>query len=284
MNAVADKAAAWPHWAEWKRLCALGACSEPAQAWLRSFAHHRFHYYARHLAHGLGAAAESTLLRDIEGRDAWHLFESHLVVNGTRTGKRYKDWLFARLAGARTEPGVTIETGATLIMRDVVREYLRREFSRPGQISLHFPVGELEGRSLTLEDLIPATDDDPATAAARAEYPALAVKEARRFVESLPWRTRVAILAKILERSLSDPAVVAVAQCRKSVLSADYGAFRAALRARIEAHFADEGPSGRAEILLRTMQAIQDDIFSWGKSETGCARLFIGVEEGVHEP
>lgn len=267
---TAEREEPWPCWVEWKRCCALGKCSESIAARLRGFAYHRFHYYVRRAA----TAAGTSLCKEIDEGDAWHLFETFLLVKSTRAGKRYKDWLFARLDEMPGLPGAVIESGATLIMRDVVREHLRREVAPLLQVSLHLPLATGEGAALTLEDLLPGPGD-PVAEVARGEYPAFAATMAGRLFEETPQRLRVAILAKIMGLSLADPAVVAAAACGKSVLSAAYGAFRTELRARVVSEFSNEGPVGVADLLARVAQELQERIFLWARSEKACARLFM---------
>lgn len=275
--ATSQPAASLPYWIEWKRRCALGKCAEEAGVSLRGFAFHRFHYYARRVGLGVGAVPLPGLALEIDAVRAWHLFETYLLVKATREGKRYKDWLFARLDGNDGASAEIVESGATLIMRDVVREHLRREAPSVHNVSLHMPLAAGEGATVTLEDLLPG-GGDPVGEVARAEYPGMAEAIVGRLFGELAWRTRVAILAKILGRTLADPVVVMAAECGKSVLSADYAAFRQAIKARICSEFVDEGPAGVAELLLAVVQRLQARIFLWAKSEKACASLFVGIE------
>lgn len=273
----------WALWCEWKRVCALGGCGAAAQTHLHGFAHHRFHLLARRVSGQLVAADRvPASVADLPAATAWHLFESHLEITHTRAGKRYKDWLFARLREGESRPLGVIEAGATVIMRDVVREYLRQTCST-GRFSLQAPLADGEGVPLTLEDLLPG-GEDPVADVARAEYPALAARLAQEEFATLPHRLRVAVFARGLGLGFQRADVEKAAGCRKSMLSAGYASFRQVLRERVARQFADEGPAGIADLLLRVLQGVQDRACLWAKSETTCSELFRVVEGGVwHE-
>jgi len=267
-------------WTEWKRVCALGGCGAGARAALQGFAHHRFHHFAARLAGGPWEDLVPGLRHQIDAADAWHLFESFLEIRSTRAGKRYKDWLFARLARAVGNPLGTLEAGATLIMRDVVREHVRREYHARRECSLNAPLSNADGQPLTLEILLPATDD-PVADVARREYAALADTLAGETCQSLRPRTRVAILARLLGLSLADPVVEEAAGCRKSALNEELTRFHQALRARVEERFADDGPRGIADILCRTMLAIQERLLMAARANDDCAALLLCAEGAV---
>lgn len=94
-----------------------------------------------------------------DAEDGWHRFETHLLLKNTRGGKRYKDWLFARAEHVEWHPWDAIQGGATLLLRDVVREYLRREHAPDRVTSLHRPVGMVGDSNVTLEELLPGAID-----------------------------------------------------------------------------------------------------------------------------
>lgn len=260
-------------WLEWKRVCALGGCSDPARDHLQRFAHHRFLRCVERLRGGRWSGVVGRLQQDIQPSEAWHLFESHLEIRNTRGGKRYKDWLFARLAGSEDAPQAVLEGGASLIIRDVVREHLRREWQAGGHLSLEAPVryGD-DGEGPTLRDLLPATEDALGVVA-RREYTALAAALAERTFDALPLRTRVSVLAKTLELNLHDPRVLTAAQCGKSVLNEQYATYRRELRARVECEFADEDHAGRVFILCQSALGVQERVFLWSRTQPHCAPM-----------
>lgn len=267
-------------WTEWKRVCALGGCGPDARGTLQGFAHHRFHHFAARLAGGPWEDLVPGLRHQIDPADAWHLFESFLEIRSTRAGKRYKDWLFARLSHGVGSPLSMLESGATVIMRDVVREHVRRECHARREVSIQAPLSGADGHPLTLEVLLPAADD-PVDDVARREYATLADALAGETCQSMRPRTRVVVLARLLGLSLSDPVVEEAAGCRKSVLNEELTRFHASLRRRVEERYADDGPRGVADILCRTMLGIQERLLAAARSQDDCAALLLCAEGAV---
>ena len=257
---------------EWKRRCALDLCSENAQADLSAFGARRFHAAVR-------TCQAAARLRDcgalaFEAREIWHLFETYLQVNPARAGKRYKDWLFARVEGSPDSPLDVIQGGATLLMRTVVREHLRQEYSPPNTVSLNAPLPEAGDESLTFEDLLPG-QLDPAWDVEIREFRALAARLAQRQVAEMTPRERVAALAKALGLSLAHPAVEKAAGCRKSVVNAAYAGFVKRVQERIKADFPGEDASAIRLLLILTLGEVHDRVLTWGKSEKSCAHFFL---------
>lgn len=264
------------HWLEWRRRCALPRCSPPAQDALRDFAHHRFALYLSRYAREtcLTSAAPPAL----PPQDAWHLFESHLALKSTREGKRYKEWLVARTAGQDAqEDARTLESGSTLIIRAAAREFLHREFSPRGVLSMQQNLAEGSGGSVTLEDLL-AGGDDPAAEAARREYERLADQHAAEEFPDLERRERVAVAAKALGLSLAHPTVERLAGCRRSVLNTSYQAWVERLAARLRLRYVDDDQESVLHLVMQTIQNVKNLALRWAKSENACARLFMEIE------
>ena len=265
-------------WNEWKARCALGLCGVEARAALRAFAEARFRHFAQAAGDAAGPAPAGE--PDVSGPDAWHLFETHLTVNTTAAGKRYKDWLFARVDGVDADALDTICGGATLLMRDVVREHLRRERSPSWMASLDRPVCESEGVPLTFGDLLPDSAA-PGQEPELRELAAMARERAAAFFAEMSRREKTVLLAKTLGLSLAHPAVEQEAGCLKSMLSAACGA---ALRRLVEQIRADHPGEDEETVRLlsaMTLSELRDRAERWGKSEKSVARLFLIVEGRV---
>jgi len=263
-------AAALKAWTEWRKRCALALCSRAAQAGLEAFAGVRFRALLRKCGGPATACAAPA------ARDAWHLFETHLTVRSTAGGKRYKDWLFARVprGGSAQDSVDAVQGGAWLLMRDVVREHLRREIAPPNTVSLQAPLQPGDATPLTLEDLLPG-EDDPARCVERREYESLARQHAEELFADLTDRERVAILAKTLNLSLAHKAVVRAAGCGKSALNDAFRAFLQAVAARLRARYADDEAESVLRLTLLTLAELKGRAFLWGKSENGCPELFL---------
>jgi hypothetical protein len=260
------------HWQDWYRRCTLEGCSEAGRLSLAAFTHARFLTYLRRLDRGgLGHGAPESTDR------TWHLFESHLQLKATRQGKRYKDWLFARLDGATDQPAEVVEAGASLIVRSVVREYLRDERPRAGTASLDAPVVDDFGHPLTLEDLLAGPADTAAEVMAR-ESEALARRSAVDAFAALPRRTRIVLAAKALGVSLAHPSVERLARARKSALSDEYRRCVAELAEALRARYAGEYAGRMATLAAQTLHHMFELAVEWARAEKGCGKLFSCVE------
>ena len=258
-------------WREWKARCALGRCGPDTRRLLRYFARHRFALYVERIARPI---AGPELWAD-DGRAAWHRFETHMLTARAHSGKVYKKWLFARGRLAEADrPLDAIQGGATLIMRDVVREYLRCEQPPAAAVSLDRPLGTQHGRPLTLGDLLPAAAC-PETDPGERELEDLAGAEAQREFPCLPRRTRVALLARVLALPFSHPAVESAAGCRKTALHVALRGLAERLAGRLLSDYRDDDRATVLRLAVRAFRALHALAESWGEApEESCARLF----------
>ena len=197
------------HWQMWRKRCALARCTASVSQDLQGFAFSRFQRYLQKIgqSHAVPKAP-----------DAWHAFESHLVLGRSRPSKAWKEWLFAR--GGEPPTLDRIQGGATLIMRDVVREHLRREHA-PGWIrSLDAPIASDTGSDTTSPsrgDLLPDSHD-PIAAIEEQELQVLATTIFPHVANLLSPRQRIALITHHKGKALSHPSVMRAAQCGKSSL------------------------------------------------------------------
>ncbi|NQU12238.1 hypothetical protein HQ590_15695 [bacterium] len=262
-------------WTEWHQRCALGLCSPAAQAILREFALTRF-------VHFLAKYAERSRIDEHQAArlapsNPWHLFETYLTVNPNRSGKHYKDWLFARTIGSADPALAVIQGGATLLVRDVVREYLRRECPPPWVSSIDTPVPGTES-ALTVADLLPAaalpTDDIE-----QREWEMLAAKHAGTLPGQLDHRERVALVAKELGVPLSHPVALRVAGCSKSMLHAAWRQLYHRVARQLRPRYPDDPPVAILQLAILTIAAATQIILEQVSSESGLAQLFLLVEK-----
>ena len=211
-----------------------------------------------------------------EPADAWHRFETHLQLHNTREGKSYKKWLFARAGNAPTLDAV--QGGATLLMREVVREYLRREFSGRNMVALDMPLESAEGGQIpSLHELLPS-DIDTASDVERRDLESLAASAAVTALSTLQRREKVAILAREIGLSLNHPAVSIAAGCRRSVLwTADQEVLVGLVNLVRRLHM-QEDRATLARLAVLVYENIRKLIFPWGKSDSACSQLFMIVE------
>ena len=257
----------------WHQECALGRCSPVVASALQSFARKRMLTFLRRYATrtNLGRTALPTL----SDGDAWHLFESHMSVTSTRSGKRYKDWLFSRTQRSSDPAATVVESGVSLIIRTVARNWLKREFSPRGGVSMQTVVRGASGSAMTLEDLLPAPTANTGEAVSD-EYERLAHRHATARFASVDHRERVALLARALDIPLSHAVVVKVAGCGKTVLSQCYRTLVEGIGEEVQRTYPDEG-DGTMQLAMQILRDLKERIFLWGKSETVCAELFMVV-------
>jgi hypothetical protein len=268
-------------WIEWKERCALSLCAESTIALLQDFARQRFRNYFRTYAARSGLRSSS--LSGFEGRDFWHLFETHVQINASREGKRYKDWLFARAGGPADLSAERLESGATLLMRDVVREFLRQEYSAAWMQSIQSNVRAGEEGGWTLEDLLPG-EADPISDVMEREYMELADKEAARILQELSRREKIAIAAREAGLSLADPRVEQAAGCRKSMLNRAWKDVAEKVVKDIRRAWSDEDPEAVLQLTLKVFDAVKKDTISWISSEKDLADFFTEVMQESRTP
>lgn len=241
----------WAAWREWKRRCALGRCGVPARQILRSFAAVRFRKYCR--AYAARTAWGDAAAWNVDTNHAWHLFETSMVTLRTREGKAYKSWLFARAPGGAAEEAAldAVQSGASLILRATVREWLARETPQAGTVALDRPLAVREG--MTVLDTLAGSMPDPADEAAGRELEAIAAGEARRLFGGMTARERIAAAVRELGWPLSHPAVLALVGCRKSILSRAYRELIVRIAGRLRLDYQAEEPDALHALVARTL-------------------------------
>jgi hypothetical protein len=204
-----------------------------------------------------------------------------VTVKNTQRGKRYKDWLFVRTQVSCDPPLDVIQGGASLIMRDVVRDFLRREQPFRHTTSLDAPLAIGEGARVTLLDML-AAELDPVSQLCLHEYEALADGHAGDILSDLTVRERIALLAKELRISLAHPFVEEMAGCKKSVLNDAYRGFLVRIASRLRARYPDDGAESVLTLTLMTLRRVSEEVVRTARSENPFAPLFM-LAERCHE-
>ena len=265
--------AEWEHWQEWYRKCALASCEEETRAALHRFADARWRRYAAVCAGKL--YPEGNRFAVPPPADSWHDFETMVRLRHTRRGKAYKHWLFARMPPQSGRQALdAIQGGASLIMRDVVRERFRREMPRQRTVSLHAPPPGAPVGTPPLQELLPA----PVQAldeVQQRDLNALAVSTAAWVCHQvLSRRSRIAMLAREWGIPPTDPAVLKAAGCGKSVLCTAYHEALQSIAETVNTRFRRDDRSTRAALAVATLRALKPELVSWAKSEALMAGFF----------
>jgi hypothetical protein len=250
-------------WREWQERCALSRCTPAAAERLRLFGWQQFRWHART---GRGGTEAGRLPSAAE---CWHLLETWMVVGRNRQGKCYKRWLFDRAAGS-SDPLDAIRGGASVLMREVVREFLRCEGPHARQVSFDRPPDGSDGR-LSAAELLPAPPS------ADAEEPGMLSMSrtfARRFFERLESRERLVVLAKRLGVPLHHPVVEQRVGVRRSRISLLWRGVFVRLAAEIERALPCEDRSSRLHLALSAASELDQLVFEWARAEDGAAALF----------
>lgn len=266
-------------WTEWKIQCARKLCGEETQDRLGSFAQSRFGIQLRRQVSTTNLHDNDALRQLPSEDDAWHQFESYAVLKQTREGKRYKDWIFARVKNRDKSALDTVQSGASLIMRSVVRAHLRAEYAPRKVISMEQPIGD---GNITIGDLLPGTVNPIDTVAAN-EYNVLAEKHAASIFEALSIRERIGLLAKFNGIALDNAEVLAAAGCGKSTLNQITRDLLAKLREDIRREYHDDGHDAITAFTVLVVQYLEKEINKWKSLENSlpaCFYITTGNEHG----
>jgi hypothetical protein len=140
MNAEQEMSA----WHAWHEACALALIPVPDRIQLTTVIADRFRSMVRRInLHGQGRLSAPN------DADCAHLFETYCAMHNRRDGKKYKYWLLTR--GRRDLD--TVQSGVMLLVRNVVREWVRDAHPRTAAMSLQQTLGS----NTTLEQLLPDT-------------------------------------------------------------------------------------------------------------------------------
>jgi hypothetical protein len=228
-------------WTAWKAACAADLCPAETAASLRRFGAIRFAVCVRRAGYP-----------SLTTRDAWHLMETFCQVNRTRAGKRYKDWLLARAAGAGQDWVACVEAGASLLMRSAAREFLRREHAPLFMVSLDQPVGN---GSFSLADLLPDPSDRPPRWD-EAELEALADRMAGRLSRTLSRADLALLWARTHGVSFADPRIAKITRQGKSMLYERFREVVEGVSRDLRAEFPREDAAVLRELLMKTVMAL----------------------------
>lgn len=263
--APTDTTAFLAAWEQWRERCAAGRCDEGVRRRLSSFAGRRAGLWWERVGAGHRFAPPKP-------DDAWHRFETHLVTSRTRAGRAYKAWLFARAEGLSGVAWLDAICGsATLVMRDVVRDWFRREMPLPAAVSLNTPVPGTDG--LTLADLI-SGGENPAAAAAARDLDAAAWRLAAGVFAASERPARVGLCLRALGHPLYGPAAERMARCGKTKLNAAVRKFARALAEDAMRTYGGDGRNVAKDVAMRAMTMARDLAVRWGRAEKRMAPAF----------
>ncbi len=232
------------HWQVWRQCCALGRMPDGERGVLIEFMGNRFLTVVRRMNR------PEVLQRMPPPRDRAHAFEIWCALHERREGKRYKDWLLTR--GDRQLGAV--ESGVSLLMRKVVREWVAVEFHRHPQLSLEAPLGDPD---FNLKSLLPA----PARHELPSETRDWQHNNLSGIVSGMTRLQRICVSARAQGRVLSDPRVCATANAGKTKLHKAYREWIQQLGESIRSAFPDLTEEESLHFTLETLHKVEKAIF-----------------------
>jgi hypothetical protein len=195
----------------------------------------------------------------------------------TRAGKAYKEWIFARATGDVRQQLPAIEGGASLILRDVVREHLRSEYAPACVRSMDQPFEGTDGHPLTLGDLLPSAGEDPSAATVCREMDRLAAETVAAVLPTLSARERRILRAQAGGIFLEDRTVLRQCGCRRSALYRSARMLTERVAARLSAALPGEPREALVQIGAATMEGLRRAVSLNEMLDRRPAVSFVGV-------
>ena len=233
-------------WREWRQCCAIAKCEKATALALSSFVSNRFRHYAAHVVGETSVPVETP-----DAAACFGLVEQWMSVARPVSGRRYKEWLFARAEGQRGDLRQgTILSGASLVVRTVVRKWLIT--ARPQtELSLDAPVPGREG--LSVADLIP---DESASTMDEPFLDDLARTVASEVFGKMKRTVRLVMLARAARLPLYHPRLLAEFGMRKTKAAETWKDVLAEIAKRVASRWPDETATWKIDLSMRALDAL----------------------------
>lgn len=257
-------------WTEWRERCAIALCPDDVAKRLRDFAYPRFR---RYLSFAIG---EEATRDEMPGHDAcWDLLEHDLATARPRSGRRYKEWLFARLENSKGDPLDVIQGGATLLLRSVVRTWAKNIPDIQGHLSLNREIPGCEG--ITYLDLLP--DERAGDVPEEGEQIADAAQIADIVFRGLCRAERLVLLAGSAGVPLYHPHILTVIGFGKTKVAALRKDVLLKIAEEIQRTWPEESTDWKTAVALKAHDALNELVEATdegGAQRTWLARLAAG--------
>ena len=179
---------------------------------------------------------------------------SHDPAKFAEFGKRYKDWLFARAEQGHDWLAM-VEAGASMLLRDAVREQLRREHAPKFMVSLQQPMGEGLQGTCTLEELIP-DQVSPTDSTTDWEWQQLALTHAQRCYPTLTETEKLVLWARDQGYTLNDPQLAERGKVSMNVLYRTYRSVVTRISLELKAAYPGESPASLIQLARLVLEQI----------------------------
>lgn len=256
------------HWVEWKQKCDLRLCGPQTQGSLHAYVGKRLRkLVSRSLAEIRRALVDT---HELDGWMCWDLFEGFYADRESRSGRRYKDWLFATVQSSSDNHVDVMEREVNELLYNVVRQFIRTHYPRRDTASLDAPLREEDSGTGTLMDILPHRSISPSDDAELRDARNVAAGFAADFFEGMSRRERVALAVRGLDLPLSCREAEEAAGCKKSVLSDAGNRVYQGMIDRLRQVFPED-----VEVLrFYVVEALVEKCIEWARGDRSCETIF----------
>jgi len=188
-----------------------------------------------------------------------------MQIGKEQRGKRYKAWL-SESAFGHDQPDVEpLEAKASLLMRDVAREYVRREC----------PASFMTPLDLAPSWVQESMDEHPVNSIIENEWIALAHRHAEERFPHIAHSTRIALLARDAGISLAHPLVEQAASAKKSALCKHVNRVWTEVANDIKETYPEDSPADWLKLTSLILREINNLTFLWIRAENKFAQFFM---------
>lgn len=271
---VGPTKASWPmdtifdNWVEWKRKCDLRLCGPETQTALQGYVGKRLHKLVSRSFAEIHRALVDT--HELNAWQCWDLFEGFYADVESRTGRRYKDWLFATVAASSDDHVDVMEREVNELLYNVVRQFVRTHYPRQNWLSLDAPLQPGEPDSVTLYAVVSRSENPTWDEVEKRDAQNTAARFAGQFFALMTQRERVALAVRGLELPVSCHEAEEAARCKKSMLSDACHQVRDSMQARLRREFPED-----VELLsFYVTDELVEKCITWAKGEASCEPIF----------
>lgn len=267
---------AFENWVEWKQKCDFWKCSPETQSVLIEYVERRWYDWVNNAIKR--AKTNNIQLHELDVLTCWDLLASYCANSQSLKTKLYKDYIFHAVRTSKNNAVYTIEGILFTIFRDAIRNYIIKTYLPSKIISFEISNAD-EENSFTLLDILvpPGKENTTFEQAAQNEYIEIANNIAGTIFPELALRVRIGMAARLLGIPLSNPEVLQIADCGKSVMQDTYKQFILMLGNRMKGKYA---PHEHVYDLTKLIvERLKNMCLEWAEAESSCARLFQIAEE-----
>jgi hypothetical protein len=272
-------------WLEWKVQCALELCGPHTQEQFAAFGMPILTNLFKEIDPDLNLApglCDDGSTRNQGAREKWQVFETHMHATSSKSGKRWKDWLFEKAASSSDEFSLVLEKEVFCCMRTAVRDFCSKEGRAKERlrkiilISKDAPLTVDEDGTATIEDRLTYLLS-PSVKAEWNDLIKTATKMAREWFGRLPFEARIVMLAEARGYPLGDPRVESATKCKKTKLYELRRHVEEAIRKRLKSEFPKDALVREAMVAV-VLKNIREICLNELRAEKACAPLFSRME------